>query len=243
MKQNEQLEFKDISVQTESDDEKREKKQKLIRNEFQAVGKYGIPLIKKQNIDLSKIEPWGYTKTKVNDEENKNKTIHFFTQDWLFEMVYSKPEAAMEKLDQYYALFTPDFSLYANMPLALQLYSTFKNRWCGAFWQKQGMKVVPTLNWSTPDSFDFCFDGVEKGSVVAVSTYYAEGYEKEFMTGYNKMLEVIQPSAILCYGDPFPKMKGNIKTLSPYNHNELIQKLGFNEYVKRFMEGDIYPSN
>lgn len=38
-------------------------------------------------------------------------------------------------------------------------------------------------------------------------------------------------------------MKGNIKSMSPYNHNELIKKLGFNEYVKRYMEGDLYPSN
>lgn len=100
------------SKQTEEyENEKQEKKQKLIRNEFQTVGKYGIPIIKKQSIDTNKIEPWGYAKTKLNDGENKSKTIHFFTQDWLYEIVYSKPEIALEKLDQYYALLTPDFNI------------------------------------------------------------------------------------------------------------------------------------
>lgn len=149
----------------------------------------------------------------------------------------------MEKLDQYYALLTPDFSCYFNMPIALQINSTFKNRWCGAYWQKQGMRVIPTIEWGDERSFEFCFDGVEQGAVVAVSTYAREEYKEEFLLGYNKMLERIKPSAILCYGELFDGMRGNVKALSPFNHEELIKKLGFDEYVKRYMEGDLYPSN
>jgi len=63
--------------QSESyEDEKRRKKQRIVRNEFEETGKYGIPLVKKQDIDLKKIEPWCYTKTKMNDGENCRKTIH-----------------------------------------------------------------------------------------------------------------------------------------------------------------------
>lgn len=36
---------------------------------------------------------------------------------------------------------------------------------------QQGLRVVPTVNWGTKESFDFCFSGIEKGSIVAVSTY------------------------------------------------------------------------
>lgn len=227
----------------EYQNEKREKKAKLVRGGFQSDGRYGIPLIKKQDIDVSKIELWGYTKAKANDKKNEHKTIHFYTYDWLFESVFTKPEVAMEKLDQYYALLTPDFSTYKDMPLAVQMWSVFKSRWCGAYWQKQGMRVIPTVTWGTPSSLDFCFDGIECGSVVAVSTYAKENNERGFMVGYNKMLEVLKPSAIICYGDPFPAMSGNIKVISPFNHQELIKKLGFDEYVKRYMEGDLYPSN
>ena len=62
--------------------EKLYKKLKLVRDEFKTVGKYGMPLIKKQDIDLDKINLWNYTKTKNNDDEHKDKTIHFFTYDW-----------------------------------------------------------------------------------------------------------------------------------------------------------------
>jgi len=86
---NENNKFNDTNIYEGQDyeSEKRKNKQRLVRNEFKTVGKYGIPLIKKQNIDLNKIELLNFTKTKLNDEENKNKTIHFFTYDWLFNTV------------------------------------------------------------------------------------------------------------------------------------------------------------
>lgn len=117
-----------IQEKTEYEKEKLNKKLKLVRNEFVTVGKYEMPLIKKQEIDLDKIDLWNYTKTKLKDDDNRHKTIHFFTYDWLFENVYEKPELAMEKLSQYYAILSPEFSLYWDMPKAFQIYSTFKKR-------------------------------------------------------------------------------------------------------------------
>ena len=237
MKENELLNSKN----SDYEEEKRKKKQKLVRNEFKGVGKYGMPLIKRQDIDLDKIELLVFTKTKHNDEENQSKTIHFFTYDWNFESVFEKPEESLEKLDQYYALLTPEFSTYKDMPLARQIDSVFKNRWCGAFWQKQGMKVIPTVSWGSIPCLEFCFDGIEKGSVVAVSTYTREDNKEGFMLGYNKMLEIIEPSAIICYGTPFPEMKGNIKAIDPYNKEELIKKIGLAKFTEKYLAGELYP--
>ncbi len=223
--------------------DKLEKKLKMVRSEFKMAGKYQMPLIKKQDIDLDKIELWCYTKAKPNDDEYKNKTIHFFTYDWKFENVYDKPETAMEKLDQYYALLTPEFSLYWDMPKALQIYSTFKNRWCGAYFQKMGKLVIPTVCCAGADSYEFCFDGIEEGSVVAISTYCREDNKQEFMKSYNKMLEVIKPSAIICYGQPFPEMKGKIKVINPYNYQELMDKMGKDVFLNKYFAGELYPSN
>lgn len=220
---------------------KRKNKQRLVRNEFKGTGKYGIPLIKKQYIDIDKIELLNFTKSKSNVEENNNKTIHFFTYDWLFDKVYENPEVAFERLDNYYALLTPEFSMYNDMPLARQIDSVFKNRWCGAFWQKQGKLVIPTITWGNNASFEFCFDGIEEGSTVAVSTYMREDFEKQFMDGYNKMLEIVKPSAIICYGTPFPEMKGKIKSIDPYNKEELIRKIGIEEFTKKYFTGELYP--
>lgn len=80
------------------------------------------------------------------------------------------------------------------------------------FWRKG---YYPTVSWGDENSFEFCFDGIEEGSVVAVSTYYRENCAEEFLRGYNQMLTTIKPSAVLCYGDLFPEMKGNVKAFLP----------------------------
>ncbi len=193
-------------------------KQLLVRNEFlyyDSCGKYDIPIIHKQEIDINNIKLLSYVNTKKDDSKNKDKTIHFFTYDWKFNKVFENPEEEIEKLMQYYCVFSPDFSIFTNMPLALQIESVFKNRWCGAYLQSKGMRVIPTVSWGDKRSFDFCFDGIEKGSVVAVCTYYRENCEEEFMLGYNEMLKRIKPSAVLCYDEPFKSMQGNVIELLP----------------------------
>ncbi len=203
---------------TEYEEDKQIKKQLLVRNEFLYYGNsapFDMPIIKKQDIDLDEIEFLSYVNAKINDADNKNKTIHFFTYDWKFEKVYSEPEKELEKLKQYRYLLSPDFSIFTNMPLPLQMTSIFKNRWCGAYWQSKGLKVIPTVSWGDRNSFDFCFEGIEKGSTVAVCTYYRENCEEEFMLGYNEMLKRIQPQAILCYDEPFDSMKGNVREFLP----------------------------
>ena len=114
-----------------------------------------------------------------------------------------------------------------DMPILLQMYSTFKNRYCGAYFQSLGIKVIPTISWSDERSFEFCFDGIEKGCIVAVSTHGNHKCKSEFLLGYQKMLEKIEPSAIICYGKPFKEMTGNIVTF-PYNRHENSEaKYGF----------------
>lgn len=221
---------------TEYEIEKQLKKQKLVRNEFmrpgQSAGKYNFPIIKKQNINVESIKFLSYCDAKPHDETNKDCTLHFFTYDWFFEKVYKNADAELKKISQYRYLLSPDFSIFTNMPRALQIESIFKNRWCGAFWQSKGLTVIPTASWGDPSSFDFCFDGIEEGSVVAVSTYYRENCEDDFMLGYNEMLKRIKPEAIVCYDEPFKLMQGNITEFLPTTY-EWTKKLS-PEDVKQF---------
>jgi len=142
--------------------------------------------------------------------------VHFFLYDYRFERVWKNPDNDIEKLSRYRAVLSPDFSMYLEMAPVMQLYNTFRNRWCGAYWASKGIRVIPTVNWGNESTFDFCFDGIEKDSVVAVSSYMASEHnnrqdQKEwFMAGYNEMLRRIEPEKIICYNTPFPEMQGNI---------------------------------
>lgn len=74
-----------------------------------------------------------------------------------------------------------------------------------------GLRVIATVSWSTALSYRFCCLGIEKHAIVAISTLGCKRrYKDRFLSGYEEMLRQIEPSAIICFGSPFPEMKGNI---------------------------------
>ncbi len=175
----------------------------FMRNNYQGHGKWEIPLVKKQTIDTSNISLIACSDTRRNDVvDNTYRGVHFFVDDYRFSSIYDHPERTLGKFSQYRFLLTPDFSTYADMPMWRQIESVAKNRWVGAFWQEHNLSVIPTVSWSTPISFDFCFDGVEKHSIVAVGTIGCKNERLNFLRGYNAMMERIAPEVVICFGDP-----------------------------------------
>jgi hypothetical protein len=109
------------------------------------------------------------------------------------------------------------------MDLWRQLESVAKNRWVGAYWQSKGLTVVPTVSWSTSRSFDFCFDGIETHSTVAVSTLGCRKAKPDFMRGYETMLEKLQPELIICFGAPFHEMQGNLLVVDYRDSRKVVR--------------------
>lgn len=196
----------------------------FTRNGFETVGKWDIPLVKKQNLNLTDIQLVACSDTRANDsEENKKRGVHFFVDDFRFEGIYNAPERSLQKYSQYAFLLTPDFSLYADMPIWKQIESVAKNRWVGAFWQSKGLTVFPTVAWSTPRSFNFCFDGIENNSIVAVGMVGCKRNKLGFMRGYNAMLEKLIPKSIVVFGTPFPEMEGEIISVDYLQSRKVVR--------------------
>ena len=185
--------------------------QKLLRNEYDSDNIFGIPTVRKCSINNKSLKFIAFDQVDNSKRNSEEKSIHFFIDDDKFNKVYDKAEKHFEKLAKFEVVLTPDFSLYADMPLAIQINSVFKNRWCGAYWQDLGFRcVIPTINWGDERSYEFCFLGVEMGSVVAVSTLGSRREKDLFIKGYKKMMEVIKPIQIFCYDEPFDEMEGEI---------------------------------
>ena len=193
--------------------------QALLRNQFSGNGKLKIPIIpmfQEKPGDFDDLLLIGFDKTHLEDQNHLDRMVHFFLYDYRFERVWKHPDNDVEKLSRYRAVLSPDFSMYLEMAPVMQIYNVFRNRWCGAYWASKGIRVIPAVNWGDESTFDFCFEGIEKGSVVAVSTYMATEHDnccdqKEwFIAGYDEMLRRIEPEKIICYNTPFPEMQGNI---------------------------------
>lgn len=183
----------------------------LLRNRFERSGTFEIPLIHKDDVMLENLELIGYDKISSG---KTNQVVHFFLDDYKFEAIWNNPAPRVERLSAFRAVLSPQYSVYSEMPMAIQIHNTFRSRWCGAYLQSKGIKVIPSVVWGEPDTFWFCFDGIEKNSIVAVSTIGVRNEKELFMSGYKELLRRIEPTNIICYGKPFDEMEGNIIYIS-----------------------------
>ena len=185
---------------------------------FDNIGKYNIPIIKPVNIDnLPELISFNYAKST---KDKADKGIHFFVDDYQFLRLWKTPSKYINLLKQFRVVFTPDFSLYTDFPVAMQIYNHYRKHWLGAYWQSQGITVVPTIGWSDSQSYDWCFDGEPVGGTVAVSSVGTQNnkHAKQlFIDGYNQMIQRLNPQTIVFYGDVPSECRGNIIKIRPFS--------------------------
>lgn len=130
--------------------------------------------------------------------------IHMFIDDYQFERLWTSPKRYMPRLRNFQCVFSPDFSLYLDMPMAMKVWNVYRSRLIGSYMQACGVHVIPTVSWAEPETYSFCFDGIEEGSICAVSTtgVMRSSVAKElWYSGMNAMIESIRPDIILAYGN------------------------------------------
>lgn len=193
--------------------------------EPELCGKYDIPVMAKTTTTgdtFARFCDW-------KDEENPEDVIaHFYYDDYKFINSWRDPDVYIERLRRYKAVIAPDYSLYTDFPLALQIMSCYRRQWIGAYWQSLGLDVIPDVVWGEERSFEFCFDGIPKGGTVAVSSV---GVSRDpdwngttgnlFKDGYDEMMRRIEPEMVLFYGDIPDGLSGHIIQIPVY-----YQKVG-----------------
>lgn len=173
----------------------------------------GIPIIKP--------EPYIDTETKwipFSDAgsrwyKREEFGIHFFVSDYRFQRLWAARKKYQGMLKDYAAMMTPDFSLFADWPVPVQKWNHYRKHLLGAWMQSIGCRVYPTIAWSDKKSFAWCFDGEPKHSTVCISSVGAQSGKSEkrmFLSGYDKMLEVLEPETIVFYGKVPEECDGNI---------------------------------
>lgn len=179
---------------------------------FAGVGEYDIPqIIGTDDVQVKEWIPFNYVLTC---KEPKEKGVHFFLDDYQFERVWNNIDKYMEVLQRFKAVMSPDFSMFTVNPKALQIYQHFRKHFIGAYWQANGLTVIPTINWSDEKSFVWCFDGEPTNSVVAISTVgsmNSKANKEGFYKGYDEMKKRLKPKKVLCYGTVPEEIKNEVQ--------------------------------
>ena len=81
-------------------------------------------------------------RTRIENPQLAQKgELHGYLDDYRLEALWSRPRKSLEAVGHFGTLITPDFSLYREWPVAIQIYNTYCSRWLGAFWQANGLYV------------------------------------------------------------------------------------------------------
>ena len=158
----------------------------------------------------------------AKSSEIKNCGIHFYVDDYQFERIWNYPEKYVDVLEQYECILTPDFSLYLDMPMPMKIWNIYRSRLIGQYFQKRGVKVIPTISWAEEETFKFCFKGIPKGSIVSISTIGVKQDEnalKIWRDGVDEMIKQIEPKAILVYGG---KLDYDFKNIQVYYYENKV---------------------
>lgn len=172
---------------------------------FNSNNKWNIPEIKGLKRLDKKIEFIGFNYAKTFERLNQTKYgVHFFLDDYQFNRLWNNPDKYIKLLSKFKYVLSPDFSLYLDYPKAMQIWKHFQKHWIGAYLELFDIKVIPTIGWSNEDSFEWCFDGEPKDSIVAVSSIGTQKYansKKLFLKGYIEMLKRLEPRKVLFWGN------------------------------------------
>lgn len=185
--------------------------------DFELTGQFGIPqLLPVQSHERVEWIPFSSAKSEM---DRKQRGVHFFIDDYLFERVWNDPGRYAIMLEEFKAVLCPDFSLFTDYPMAVQIYNHWRKHLLGAYWQRMGMTVIPSICWSDEASFAWCFDGEPIGGTVAVSSVGTQKSPEArvlFLQGYREMMDRLKPSKIIFFGDVPEGCTGNIEHHAPF---------------------------
>lgn len=165
------------------------------------VGTPGIPmLVDMHNTEVpSDIVPF----EKCHREKNRRKYVHFYMHDKGFANVLTSTKRYVDLFRTYDGVITPDCTMLVGQAQCLLQTNTYFNRAVGVYLQKQGIPVIPNIRWSDESSFEYCFLGVPRYTIVSVSTHgciRSAEQKKLFRIGLQAMIDELAPTDVLVHG-------------------------------------------
>lgn len=151
--------------------------------------------------------------------ERQGGTLSFFTEDFRFERVWNDLTGTVKLLQSldFRAHFVPDFSTWADWPLAVRLHQLYKSRYVARYWQEAGLPIIPIVQSIGLTDFDedntpidettsavLCLHTIPKNCpVLATEARNSQG-ENDYWPGWVALhkaaISIIKPQVLVVYG-------------------------------------------
>ena len=183
----------------------------LVKNATYS-GTFEIPSLPTSNEIPNKLIPF----SKCIGSNDYDSWVHFYEDDASFERIWNTPNKYLPILQKFNGVITPDFSLYRDMPLAMQIWNTYRGKAIGNWLAQNGVNVIPNVRWGDKRSFDFCCNGVGRNGTIAIGSHGCIKLLTDrpfFEEGLKHVVHQLHPKTIVVYGaapdkifDPYRKM-------------------------------------
>ncbi len=164
-------------------------------------GFFEIPSVPTSELLPEKVIP--FSKAMSENFKDFDCWVVFYEDDRKFERLWKNPKAYLRKLKKFKGVISPDFSMYRNMPLVMQMWNTYKGRALASWLSGNGAEIIPNVRFNDERTYLFCFSGIEKNKTVAVGTHgcIKKKEDKEyFKKGLFKLVKCLSPKNIIVYG-------------------------------------------
>ena len=109
--------------------------------------------------------------SKAIKTRDYNQWVHFYEDDCLIERLWNNPKKYLPILQRFKGVILPDFSLYRDMPLAMQIWNIYRSRALGHWLQSNEISVIPNIRYGDERTYQICCDGVSENCVIAIGTH------------------------------------------------------------------------
>lgn len=148
----------------------------------------------------------GVSSKKATVTDKKNGILSFYCWDDRLEGIWTKLLFHTEKLmkETYSVVITPNFSLFGDDPIAVQLWQLYRSRYVGRYFGEAGIKLIPDIQWTDERSLEWFLMGLPEKIGIAMQVQNmvlkTEQERKWFRDGWLEINKQIKPLWILVYG-------------------------------------------
>jgi hypothetical protein len=89
------------------------------------------------------------------------------------------------------------------MPLAMQIWNTYRGKAIGNWLVENGVNVIPNVRWGDKRSFAFCCNGVGRNGTIAIGSHGCIKLLTDrpfFEEGLKHVVHQLHPNTIVVYG-------------------------------------------
>lgn len=194
-------------------------------------GKYQIPKIPAFQFETMPEDSVDFGESFSRKIKNHKKlNINFYIDDCKFQRMWNNPDKYLKHLKCFHSVIAPDFSISTGdrgMPFALNIYNKYRNHALAWYLHMNDIPVVPSVSIADKDSYEWCFDGLPRRSVLSVCTngrVRSKAARMEFCEGFKVMCDQLEPTKVLLVGRVPDELNADVEIINFQTRNQKINE-------------------